>query len=116
MATFPPRVFGYRPCLCDHATHVRRAKKWRHNAKQAYLKMMSLPLVHEAVMVDFKREKLLFQKKKALQDLPPTPEQFKPKSPVSSIKVRKRKKRRGVHWGETSTRVVRTSYTRYFGD
>ena len=61
-------------------------------------------------------QKLLFQKKKALQDLPPTPEQFKPKSPVSSIKVRKRKKRRGVHWGETSTRVVRTSYTRYFGD
>ena len=55
-------------------------------------------------------------KVEALQDLPPTPEQFKPKSPVSSIKVRKRKKRRGVHWGETSTRVVRTSYTRYFGD
>ena len=35
MATFPPRVFGYRPCICDHATHVRRAKKWRFTAKQA---------------------------------------------------------------------------------
>ena len=240
MATFPPRVFGYRPCICDHATHVRRAKKWRFTAKQAYIKMMSLPLVNETIMVDFRKmkelfeneekdndlihaenerleneyqdfrrkyikdvtwlhqvikdikdsqehvgekwdemvqrrneavekaqamqktaesclseklearklindvkncrmltcafcrhrktqvryledkvealQKLLFQKKKALQDLPPTPEQFKPKSPVSSIKVRKRKKRRGVHWGETSTRVVRTSYTRYFGD
>ena len=55
----------------------------------------------------------------SLRHLPPTPGQYKPKPPVSSIKVRKRKKRRGVRWGETSTRaarVVTTSYTRFFGD
>ena len=55
MATFPPRVFGYRPCLCDHETHVKRAKKWRHNAKQAYLKMVESPLVSATIMVDFKK-------------------------------------------------------------
>ena len=38
-------------------------------------------------------QKLLFQKKKKLEDLPPTPDIYKPKSPVSSIKV-KRKPRR----------------------
>ena len=61
MATFPPRVFGYRPCLCDHATHVRRAKKWRFTAKQAYMKMVSLPLVNEAIMVDFRKMQALFE-------------------------------------------------------
>ena len=240
MATLPPRVFGYRPCLCDHETHVKRAKKWRHNAKQAYLKMVESPLVSATIMVDFKKmqalfeneekdndlihaenerlmdeyndlqkkylkdvawlgqvimdveasqkhmkenwdemvrrrneavekmqamqntaesclseklearklindvkncrtltcpmcrhrkaqvrdledkvkfqEKLLFQKKKDLQDFPPTPEQKKRSSPVSSIKVRRKSKRKCVRWGETTTRVVRTSYSRYFAD
>ena len=240
MATFPPRVFGYRPCLCDHETHVKRAKKWRHNAKQAYLKMVESPLVSATIMVDFKKmqalfeneekdndlihaenerlmdeyndlqkkylkdvawlgqvikdveasqkemkenwdemvrrrneavekmqamqntaesclseklearklindvkncrmltcamcrhrkaqvreledkvkfqQKLLFQKKKDLQDFPPTPEQKKRSSPVSSIKVRRKSKRKCVRWGETTTRVVRTSYSRYFAD
>ena len=61
MATFPPRVFGYRPCLCDHETHVKRAKKWRHNAKQAYLKMVESPLVSATIMVDFKKMQALFE-------------------------------------------------------
>ena len=62
------------------------------------------------------QEKLLFQKKKDLQDFPPTPEQKKRSSPVSSIKVRRKSKRKCVRWGETTTRVVRTSYSRYFAD
>ena len=69
MATFPPRVFGYRPCLCDHATHVRRAKKWRFTAKQAYIKMMSLPLVTETIMVDFRKMQALFENEEKDNDL-----------------------------------------------
>ena len=237
MATTPPRVFGYRPCICDHATHIKRAKKWRYNAKEAYKKMVESPLVSATIMVDFEKmqrlfeeeekdndlihaenerlmdehmdlqkkylkdvawlgevikdvedskkymqekwdemvqkrneavelaqavqntaksclseklearklindvkncrmltcamcrhrkaqvrdleekvefqQKLLFQKKKALQDLPPTPSPDKRKSPVSSIKVRRKSKRKCVRWGETTTRVVRTSYSRF---
>ena len=69
MATFPPRVFGYRPCICDHATHVRRAKKWRFTAKQAYIKMMSLPLVTETIMVDFRKMQALFENEEKDNDL-----------------------------------------------
>ena len=69
MATFPPRVFGYRPCLCDHETHVKRAKKWRHNAKQAYLKMVESPLVSATIMVDFKKMQALFENEEKDNDL-----------------------------------------------
>ena len=69
MATLPPRVFGYRPCLCDHETHVKRAKKWRHNAKQAYLKMVESPLVSATIMVDFKKMQALFENEEKDNDL-----------------------------------------------
>ena len=50
--TGPPRVFGYRPCICDHETHRKRAKKWRYNANQAYHKMVESPLFRLTVKVD----------------------------------------------------------------
>ena len=50
--TAPPRVFGYRPCICDHETHRKRAKKWRYNANQAYHKMVASPLFRLTVKVD----------------------------------------------------------------
>ena len=65
MPTRPPRVFGYRPWICDHATHVKKAKKWRYNVQQAYLKMVESPLVSATIMVDFKRMQALFESEHA---------------------------------------------------
>ena len=46
----------------------------------------------------------LFQKKKKLEDLPPTPEIYKPKSPVSSIKVKRKRGSRLQGGGRVSYR------------
>ena len=49
-------------------------------------------------------QKLLFQKKKKLADLPPTPEIYKPKSPVSSIKIKRKRGSRLQGGGRVSYR------------